>query len=360
MDGLVPMLKSQGNAYISRYTRKKNQSLPPSPIPFTQHDLRDIHKLINSLNEASNTEVQAGRQAQALDLILIAEQLAYILRKKTEGLPDLPTELVHFVTRSQALTYSNLGCQYLSRGKFISALEYLKKALNLQETLKLSPRDLGATCSNITSALYKLGRREETLEYATRTVALIQQAEGNGQQDLSLPLANAHLTLGIALEEVGKLAQAVAGLREGLDVATRRLGSDHFLTLQIQEKLRKVAKFEEFSDAIVSEDQRIELKVVHKGYTSLAGSTHKVVIYRRIGLQELRCVVFPRSKEYVLKMTVPVELAGVEEVLERLEIQQGRLVLGQRKEGYKTVTVSTRHGDARYSAVISTLKSSQL
>lgn len=360
MDSLIPLLKSQGTAYISRYTRKKGQSLPSSPITFTQHDLRDLHRLINSLNEASGGESEAGRQAQALDLLHVAEQLVYILRKKTEGMLDVTADLVRLVNRAQGLTYNNLGCQYLSRGKYLSALEYLEKALSLEETLKSSPRDLGATCSNITAALDKLGRYSEALEYATRSLALLQQAEQEGHSDLSEALVNAHFALGLECEQVGKAAQAVACFRQSLDLALQRLGTGHFLTQQIQEKRPLLSKSEEFSDAIVSEDQRVELKVAYRGYRTLAGATHKVIIYRRVGRQELRCVVFPRSKVYVLKMALPGSRLSVEEVLGRIEILQGKLLLGEPKESIKTVTVSTRQGDAKYSAVIRTAKTSPL
>lgn len=358
MDSLVAMLVSQGNVYISRYTRKKGQSLPPSPIAFTQHDLRDIHRLVNSLNEASTGESETGRPTQALDLLHLAEQLVYILRKKTEGMLDNTADLTRLVNRAHCLTYNNLGCQYLNRGKYLSALEYLEKALGFAQRLRLVPRDLGATCSNITAALSQLGRHKEALEYATRTLTLLQRAEQEGHSDLSAALVNAHFTLGLEYEHMGKAAQAVTCFGQSLDLAMQKLGSSHFLTQQIQEKLPFASKSEEFSDAIVSEDQRAELKVSYRGYQTLAGATHKVIIYRRTERQEMRCVVFPRSKAYVLKIALPGSRLSVEEVLQRLEIQQGKLILGEPKKSPKMVTVSTRQGDTQYSAVISTGKSS--
>ena len=357
-------LLTSAEAYIRRYTRRKGETLPTTPVSCTSEDIQAMHGLVKRLNELSGESMQARNYDPAWTLLEKAEKLAFVLKKKAESLEGLATDQLRVIGRAQSLTFNNIGYYYMLRQKFVSALEYMEKTLRVEQSAKLPARDLGTTCSNVTAVLSKLGRHEEAREYAERAVSLLEKADeaAGDNPDLGLALATAYFNFSVECEYLSRLDQAQSLLQQALEIAQRRLAPSHPLTRQIQGRLQprsqsfaspKSVASEEFSNASVSEDQQSELRVMHQGYRQLAGVTHKIIIYGRSGGSSLRCVAFTRSKEKILKLNVPAGMPP-EEVLDQLSVQQGRLVLGPRsaENPRKLFTVSARVNEATYSAVI--------
>ena len=359
-------LVASAEAYIRRYTRRKGETLPSTPVSCTPEDLQAMHSLVKRLNELSGESMQARVYDYAWTLLEKAEKLAFVMKKKAESLEGLPTDLLRVIGRAQSLTFNNIGYYYMLRQKFVSALEYMEKTLRVEQSAKLPARDLGTTCSNVTAVLSKLGRHEEAREYAERAVSLLEKADetaSGDNPDLGLSLATAYFNFSVECEYLSRLDQAQSLLQQGLEIAQARLGQSHPLTRQIQGRLQprsqsfaspKSVASDEFSNASLSEDHRSELRVIHQGYRQLEGVTHKIIIYGRSGGTSLRCVAFTRNKEKIMKLNVPTGMPP-EEVLNQLTVQQGRLVLGTRaaEDTKKLFTVSARVNEATYSAVIS-------
>lgn len=357
-------LLSTSDAYIRRYTRKKGEALPSTPVACTSEDLQTMHGLVKRLNELSGDAMHNREYDAAWTMLEKAEKLAFVMKKKAESMENLAVDFLRAVGRAQSLTFNNIGYYYMLRQKYVSALEYMERTLRVEQSAKLPPRDLGTTCSNVTAVLSKLGRHEEARDYAERAVSLLEKADeaNNGEsEDLALSLTTAYFNFSVECEYLKRYDQAQSLLRHGLEIAQVRLGQEHALTRQIQGRLQprsqpfsspKSIVSDEFSNASVSEDQRSELKVVHQGYRQLAGVTHKIIIYGRSGGSNLRCVAFTRNKEKIMKMNIPGGISP-EEALDQLSVQQGRLVLDGRAEGKKVFTVSARVNEATYSAVIS-------
>lgn len=343
MDRLVPMLKTQGEEYVRRYTRKKGTPKPRSPVSFTAHDLRDMHRLINSLNETATSEGQNGRHSCAFALLHLADQLVYILLRKSSQFPDLPPDLTSLITRSQGLTHNNLGCHYLRLHQLPTALSHFEQAFQLQV---MSDRDLGALCSNLTTVLLKLKKPETGLVYAQKAVELLEKAGESGNGGLDEYVVNAYWTLGRVFEELEQGENARVKYQQGYEKAREKLGKYHALTTQFAEKIHSSGYF---SDTILAESPKNELKIIHQKYHMLSNQLHKVIIYRRSRSNTLRCVVFPQSKSYILKLSLPDEGESAERVVSRLEIREGELVLG---EGRREVVVTAERGEERYSAVV--------
>ncbi len=150
-----------------------------------------------------------GREAEAEALHLEALQL-----RRQSGDDTLPV----------AESLNNLAGVHIVRGEFALAVEELREALALRESI-LGPQHALSlqTLSNLASALWRQGEHAQASQLMQRAEAGYRALGGDGEDGLALSLAN-HATMQLANKE---LDGAAADLDEALELQTRRLGADH-------------------------------------------------------------------------------------------------------------------------------------
>merc|ERR1719169_91967 len=99
--------------------------------------------------------------------------------EKAEALTD-PANL-HMNPESRlvlrAVTYNNMGCFYKSMSKLHTALQYLKKAQQIEEKSRARSQNPAGTQLNLCALLSQMGKHPEALGHAQRALQLLQNVE---------------------------------------------------------------------------------------------------------------------------------------------------------------------------------------
>uniref|UniRef100_A0A7S2CPG4 Kinesin light chain n=1 Tax=Florenciella parvula TaxID=236787 RepID=A0A7S2CPG4_9STRA len=144
----------------------------------------------------------------------------------------------------RAVTFNNLACYYRRQGKLHAALQYLQKALKIENKLDQvdNPAD---TYLNTCAVLSQLGRHQSALEHAQQALILLQEelsrvlgpmADGNEapKADRIAVLAIAYHNVGVEYEFLKKFDQSLQSYRKGVEVSERFLGPDHAITVTLR------------------------------------------------------------------------------------------------------------------------------
>ncbi|QDZ20041.1 TPR repeat domain-containing protein [Chloropicon primus] len=105
---------------------------------------------------------------------------AHELLKKAEVLTDKDSELSRTrkpVLRLRAVTFNNLGCLYKHRRNFYTAIKYLEKALNIEETTSYAENP-ASTHLNLCATLSMCGRHDKALSYANAALKILTRQLG--------------------------------------------------------------------------------------------------------------------------------------------------------------------------------------
>mmetsp|Transcript_38615 Transcript_38615/g.43864 ORF Transcript_38615/g.43864 Transcript_38615/m.43864 type:complete len:300 (-) Transcript_38615:1970-2869(-) len=182
-------------------------------------------------------------------------QMALDLLKKSEILCEN-------YDQGKAITYNNFACYYRRIGKLRTALNYLERALKIENRLPNvdTPAD---THLNLCAVLSQLERHDLAMEHAMRAIMLLQEEllnqlldggsseeaknqEGSGnsgenkdkktKEDRAAVLAIAYHNMGVELEFLKRYDEALNSYGKAAHFAEKNLGPTHGIT----ENLRNV------------------------------------------------------------------------------------------------------------------------
>eukprot|EP00796_Vickermania_ingenoplastis_P010058 gene10058-7028_t len=175
------------------------------------------------------------------DLSYTVKKMTALSGKEKEEREQLPQEeeiaTLCFVNddasrlRQRAATYNNLGCMERRRNLLPEALDYFKKAAQIE--VRVDPHGLGSpsTYLNMCTVLNEMKRYPEAVPAAERAISSLQMLlpEQTTEEDLSntaMMLAVGQYNLGVSLEKRGKAGDAQAAEKAyqlSLDTSRRYL-----------------------------------------------------------------------------------------------------------------------------------------
>ncbi len=134
----------------------------------------------------------------------------------------------------RAVTYNNYACFARQQGKLQTALQYLTKALAIEQRLVHvdNPAD---THLNMCAVLSQLGRHTEAQAHALAALKLLQEELFGGTTVAGAPkppdriavLAIAYHNLGVEHEFLAQYTASLGAYTKGVEVASVYLGPDH-------------------------------------------------------------------------------------------------------------------------------------
>ena len=137
-----------------------------------------------------------------------------------------------------AMTYNNFGCYYRRTGKLRTALNYLREALKIEQTLAEAPVNLSDTHLNLSAIFSELGNRKDALKHARAATWALQaeifgrplaagesvadaKTEGDVPKKRLEALVSSYYNLAVAEEYLGKYEPALNDYKSALDLADR-------------------------------------------------------------------------------------------------------------------------------------------
>lgn len=160
----------------------------------------------------------------------------------------------------RAVTYNNWACYARQQGKLATALQYLQKALAIEEKLQRvdNPAD---THLNLCAVLSQLKRHEEGLIHAQAALKLLQEelfganaagsSKGEQKQDRIAVLAIAYHNLGVEHEFLKQFTASLTAYTKGVEIASVYLGPEHGITATLRTSQLAAAKAIEAANAAV-------------------------------------------------------------------------------------------------------------
>jgi tetratricopeptide (TPR) repeat protein len=198
------------------------------------------------LNEAAVKSMKKTSQT-AFRLLRVAETLLNSLEDKGVQRYDL--------VRLKALTFNNFGCYFQERGKYLAALEYLQKTLEVEQSEDSDQLDIrqtaykagshklkqtksiAITMLNLAAVLSKLKRHPDALEFAREAVGRLEHVKGaDSDLELNSVLSTGYYNYAIELECLGRQHEANCFYDQAYRVALSRLGVAPLQTRKFKEK----------------------------------------------------------------------------------------------------------------------------
>lgn len=153
--------------------------------------------------------------------------------EKAEALTE-PANL-HMTPESRlvlrAVTYNNMGCFYKSMGKLHTALQYLKKAQDIEDRSNGKCQNPAGTHLNLCALLSQMGKHQEALQHSERALKLLEVAPPSGEGESLVSVA--YFNMGAELEHLKKSTEAMWAYQRAYDSCLQELGEDHPLSQQI-------------------------------------------------------------------------------------------------------------------------------
>ncbi|OMJ96207.1 hypothetical protein SteCoe_165 [Stentor coeruleus] len=139
------------------------------------------------------------------------------------------------------ITLNNFGCYYRRTGNLITALNFLRKALEILIKPPIDVYHLGGTHLNICAIVSQTGDHEDALSHAIIALNLFTSKYLDDPSLLATLLVSYYNT-GIEYEYLSQYTQACVVFTKALDLAIEKLGESHPLTISLKGSLASVNK----------------------------------------------------------------------------------------------------------------------
>lgn len=165
--------------------------------------------------------------------------------EKAEALTD-PANL-HMNPESRlvlrAVTFNNMGCFYKSMSKLHTALQYLKKALQIEEKPNVKCQNPAGTHLNLCALLSQMGKHQEALHHADRALKLLETApptESGPSGNSESLICVAYFNMGAEFEHLKRPTEALWAYKRAHESCLQELGAEHPLSKQISSCLNQL------------------------------------------------------------------------------------------------------------------------
>ena len=169
----------------------------------------DIESIVLSCNKLAMDHLKEEKFASALHLLNRAKDLL--------DFPSASTKLL-------AVTLNNLGCFYKKKGKLALSLQYLTRALHLEQLNPSDKVNQAGTHLNITAIRSSMNQHKLALNHATEAINMLLEAEAlDTELNIKTTLAIAYHNAGIEYEFLGNSTKAAEMFNFGLKLAEKYL-----------------------------------------------------------------------------------------------------------------------------------------
>jgi tetratricopeptide (TPR) repeat protein len=127
------------------------------------------------------------------------------------------------------LTLNNFGCYYKRTNKLPVALNFLKKALEVQSQPPVDLNNLAGTHLNICAILSNMNEHSKALAHSLKALNLLKSRVIDDGSLLTAYVA-AHHNAGVEYEHLNQSSEAENIFRKGFKIASDQLGAGHPLT----------------------------------------------------------------------------------------------------------------------------------
>lgn len=163
--------------------------------------------------------------------------------EKAEALTD-PANL-HMTPESRlvlrAVTYNNMGCFYKSLSKLHTALQYLRKAQQIEERSHVPCQNPAGTHLNLCALLSQMGKHSEALLHSQKALQLLQNvAPNNADSQGESLICVAYFNMAAEYEHLRKWTEAIWAYQQAHENCLSELGEDHALSVQIKACLQQL------------------------------------------------------------------------------------------------------------------------
>jgi tetratricopeptide (TPR) repeat protein len=154
----------------------------------------------------------------------------------------------HFESKSKLLgiTFNNFGCFYKRTGNPLLALNFLKKALDLEYRPPIDYNNLAGTHLNMCAILSNIGEHSKAIDHAIKAMTLAQSRVAE-DSNLMTTLIVSHHNAGIEYENLGQPAEARKMFSKGLKLTIDHFGESHPLAASLKNSFKNVSFKQSFS-----------------------------------------------------------------------------------------------------------------
>jgi len=212
-----------------------------------QDFLTAIERYVVSCNLWGIQCLNSGQNSSSLELLLKAEAMT-----EADNVPNFKRRV-----SLRAATFNNLCCYFRARGKLNAALQFAEKALKIEQRFK-DAENPARTHLNYAVLLSMMNRHEESVEHIESAIAILHDEERQISYEYGEPsdggkslrevqhqevvsvLVVAYYNLWV---ELGRLSRREAGvdcILRAANIAKRKLGPTHTLTVKMEETLSLV------------------------------------------------------------------------------------------------------------------------
>lgn len=212
-----------------------------------QDFLTAIERYVVSCNLWGIQCLNSGQNSSSLELLLKAEAMT-----EADNVPNFKRRV-----SLRAATFNNLCCYFRARGKLNAALQFAEKALKIEQRYK-DAENPARTHLNYAVLLSMMNRHEESVEHIESAIAILHDEERQISYESGEPIDIDKSTREMQHQEVvsvlvvayynlwvelGRLSRREAGvdcILRAANIAKRKLGPAHALTVKMEETLSLV------------------------------------------------------------------------------------------------------------------------
>jgi tetratricopeptide (TPR) repeat protein len=183
-----------------------------------------------------------------------------------------------------ASSYNNIGFVYASMGEYSKALSYYEKALEIrQKTLPENHPDFAQSYNNIGSAYDSMGEYSKALSYYDKTLEIEQKTFPENHPDL----ASSYNNIGLVYDNMGEYSKALSYYDKSLEIRQKTLPANHPHLATSYNNIGLVYyNMGEYSKALSYYEKALEIrqKTLPANHPSLATSYNNIgMVYDNMG-----------------------------------------------------------------------------
>lgn len=135
------------------------------------------------------------------------------------------------------ITFNNFGCLYKRTGNPLLALNYLKKALDLEYKPPIDYTNLAGTHLNMCAILSKIGEHSKAIDHAIKAMNLSLSRIKEDPKLLNTLIVSHH-NAGIEYENLGQSIEAKKMYMKGLKITLENFGENHPLVSVLRSSIK--------------------------------------------------------------------------------------------------------------------------
>ncbi|OMJ70011.1 hypothetical protein SteCoe_32120 [Stentor coeruleus] len=306
-------IESYTEHYIEKFFPKLYPKSTSFPEDFSLEDHENLKYLVKTLNNLALQSHFSNKKSYSF--LRKANKLSIILWKKTKKVVG-GQELLKASAKLRSLTLNNLACYFKGCDKLLAALEYLEKAVKIEEKGSAEDYEIATTLLNLTVIKSKLGNHEEAFNKSLEAVRILEKADE--EKEMPEALATSYYNHAVELEYLQRINEAKLFYEKAYNLSKRKFGESNESTQNFLEKLVQfnfthascdlsitslpstLNKSQKSSKKSVTEEKKLD--ILYQGYKSFSGIRFKFFFLDKPSKSAIKILAFPENKYPVYRM----------------------------------------------------------